>query len=233
MRVLVLGGADNEKIPQALRRDHLLYDHVPLPDDVPRPCPAGLYDAALLLTERTGRAASDGVSALLPTLRAGGLSMPLLVVAQRLTARDRIAILDAGADDVLAQPFLLGELLARVRALGRRSPVIQPHLLQAGDLSLDRSHCTLHGSAGEARLSRKELQLLELFLLHAGQVLPRDMLRQKVWGLDNSAAYNAIEVYLSLVRRKLRAIGSQAQIHAERGIGYYLLPTEQPQTATS
>nr|WP_297178677.1 response regulator transcription factor [uncultured Agathobaculum sp.] len=222
MRILVLGGADNEKIPQALRRDHLLYDHVPQLGDMPRPCPAGLYDAALLLTGQAGKAAVDEMAGQLPALRADGLSMPLLVVAQRLTARDRIAILDAGADDVLAQPYLLGELLARVRALGRRSPVLQPQLLQAGDLSLDRSHCLLRGPDGEIRLSRKELQLLELFLLHAGQVLPRDTLRQKVWGLDSSAAYNAIEVYLSLVRRKLRGIGSRAQIHAERGIGYYL-----------
>lgn len=223
MRVLVLGSTENEKIPQALRRDHMLFDHIPLPmagDTIP--CPEELYDAALLLSEHTGKAAVTALSNLLPSLRTSGLTVPLLVLAQRLSARERIAILDAGADDVLAQPFLLGELVARVRALGRRSPVLQPNLLQAGDLTLDRSHCALHGPLGETRLSRKELQLLELFLLHAGQVLPREALRQKVWGLDNTAAYNAIEVYLSLVRRKLRAIGSQAQIHAERGIGYYL-----------
>ena len=80
----------------------------------------------------------------------------------------------------------------------------------------------LQGPKGEIRLSCKEMQLIELFLLHTGQVLPRETLRQKVWGIDCESAYNAIEVYLSLVRRKLRTIGSDAQIHAERGVGYYI-----------
>ena len=222
MRIIVLGGTENEKIPQALRRDHILFDHIPLPntgDEVL--CPEGLYDAALLLSDSVGKAAAFRISGLLTDLRADGLSVPLLVVAQHLSARDRISVLDAGADDVLAQPFLLGELLARIRALGRRSPVLQPRLLQAGDLSLDRGHWVLQGPDGKTRLSCKELQLLELFLLHDGQVLPRETLRQKVWGLENDAAYNAIEVYLSLVRRKMRAVGSHAKIHAERGVGYY------------
>ena len=80
----------------------------------------------------------------------------------------------------------------------------------------------LRSRGGEIRLSGKEMQLVELFLLHPGQVLPRATLQHKVWGMDNEFAYNNIEVYLSLVRRKLRAIGSAVQIHAERGVGYYL-----------
>lgn len=80
----------------------------------------------------------------------------------------------------------------------------------------------LHSQGGEIRLSGKELQLLELFLLHPGKVLPRAVLQQKVWGLGSTSAYNNIEVYLSLVRRRLRAVGSSVQIHAERGVGYYL-----------
>ncbi len=92
----------------------------------------------------------------------------------------------------------------------------------AGDLTLDRGHCMLRTQTGEVRLSGKEMQILELFLLHPGQVLPRATLQHKVWGPDNEFAYNNIEVYLSLVRRKLRAIGSTVQIHAERGMGYYM-----------
>ncbi len=129
---------------------------------------------------------------------------------------------DAGADDVLTAPFLMGELLARVRALGRRGPMLQPRLLSAGDLTLDRGHCMLQSREGQVRLSGKEMQIIELFLLHPGQVLSRTTLQQKVWGVDNEFAYNNIEVYLSLVRRKLRAIGSEVAIHAERGVGYYL-----------
>ena len=80
----------------------------------------------------------------------------------------------------------------------------------------------LRTQTGEVRLSGKEMQILELFLLHPGQVLPRATLQHKVWGPDNEFAYNNIEVYLSLVRRKLRAVGSTVQIHAERGMGYYM-----------
>ena len=222
MRVLLIGATENEKIPQALRRDHILFDHIPLPGTEPLLCPEGLYDVAVLLTDNAGKAAAQQLTALLPALREDGMFVPLLIVAAHLSARDRILVLDAGADDVLTQPFLLGELLARIRALSRRSPVLQPRLLQAGDLSLDRGHCMLQGPKGEVRLSCKEMQLIELFLLHTGQVLPRETLRQKVWGIDSESAYNAIEVYLSLVRRKLRTIGSEAQIHAERGVGYYI-----------
>lgn len=222
MRVLLMGETENEKIPQALRRDHMLYDHVALPTTAPLFFPEGLYDVAVLLISGAGKAATHQLTTLLPTLREDGVSVPLLVVAAHLSARDRILVLDAGADDVLTPPYLLGELLARIRALSRRSPVLQPRLLEAGDLSLDRGHCMLRGPKNEVRLSCKEMQLIELFLLHNGQVLPRDTLRQKVWGIDSESAYNAIEVYLSLVRRKLRAIGSAAQIHAERGVGYYM-----------
>ena len=80
----------------------------------------------------------------------------------------------------------------------------------------------LQSREGQVRLSGKEMQIIELFLLHPGQVLSRTTLQQKVWGVDNEFAYNNIEVYLSLVRRKLRAIGSGVAIHAERGVGYYL-----------
>lgn len=222
MRVLLIGEAENDKIPQALRRDHILYDQIPLPGAEPPLFPEGLYDVAVLLTACAGRTAAQELARLLPALREDGISVPLLVVAAHLSARGRILALDAGADDVLTQPYLLGEVMARIRALSRRNPVLQPRLLEAGDLSLDRGHCMLRGPQGQARLSCKELQLVELFLLHAGQVLPRDTLRQKVWGVDSEAAYNAIEVYLSLVRRKLRAVGSTVQIRAERGLGYYI-----------
>ena len=149
-------------------------------------------------------------------------STPVIVVSARQEEGEKIRLLDAGADDVLTAPFLMGELLARVRALSRRGPALQPRQLCAGDLTLDRGHCMLRSRGGEIRLSGKEMQIVELFLLHPGQVLPRATLQHKVWGMDNEFAYNNIEVYLSLVRRKLRAIGSAVQIHAERGVGYYL-----------
>ena len=222
MRVLLLGPTENEKIPQALRREHILCDRIDAAACDPGALPAGVYDACLLVACAADKGVGAQLAQQLTQRREKGLSLPLLAVCPHLPARDRILVLDAGADDVLSAPFLMGELLARVRAVSRRGPLLQPSLLAAGDLTLDRSTCMLHSQGGEIRLSGKELQLLELFLLHPGKVLPRAMLQQKVWGLGSTSAYNNIEVYLSLVRRRLRAVGSSAQIHAERGVGYYL-----------
>lgn len=222
MRVLLLGSMDNEKIPLALRKEHILYDHIADPEAEPPVLPDGVYDVIILFAGRMGKSVPDYLPQALTSLRENGISLPVLVLTAHLSARDRILILDAGADDVLSAPFQVGEMLARVRALSRRGPLLQPRLLTAGDLTLDRSHCMLRRGEAEVRLSGKEMQLVELFLLHPGQVLPRAMLQHKVWGPDNEFTYNNIEVYLSLVRRKLRAIGSSVQIHAERGVGYYM-----------
>ena len=222
MRVLLLGSPNHDKIAQALRKEHYLYDFMANPEKEAAGIPEGVYDAAILLADRTDNQFAVQLSRTLCVLREGGAALPVLVVASHLSARDRVLALDAGADDVLTAPFLMGELLARVRALSRRGPALQPRQLCAGDLTLDRGHCMLRSRGGEIRLSGKEMQIVELFLLHPGQVLPRATLQHKVCGMDNEFAYNNIEVYLSLVRRKLRAIGSAVQIHAERGVGYYL-----------
>ena len=222
MRVLLLGSPNHDKIAQALRKEHYLYDFMANPEKEAAGIPEGVYDAAILLADRTDNQFAVQLSRTLCVLREGGAALPVLVVASHLSARDRVLALDAGADDVLTAPFLMVELLARVRALSRRGPALQPRQLCAGDLTLDRGHCMLRSREGEVRLSGKEMQIVELFLLHPGQVLPRATLQHKVWGMDNEFAYNNIEVYLSLVRRKLRAIGSAVQIHAERGVGYYL-----------
>ena len=223
MRVLLLGSPNHDKIIQALRKERYLYDYMETLDKDAAEIPEGLYDVCILLADQGGRQLAAQLSSTLCALREeSGAALPILVVASHLSARDRIQVLDAGADDVLTAPFLMGELLARVRALGRRGPMLQPRLLSAGDLTLDRGHCMLQSREGQVRLSGKEMQIIELFLLHPGQVLSRTTLQQKVWGVDNEFAYNNIEVYLSLVRRKLRAIGSDVAIHAERGVGYYL-----------
>ena len=209
MRVLLLGSLNHDKIIQALRKERYLYDYMETLDNDAAEIPEGLYDVCILLADQAGRQLAMQLSSTLCALREeSGTALPILVVASHLSARDRIQVLDAGADDVLTAPFLMGEL--------------QPRLLSAGDLTLDRGHCMLQSRAGQVRLSGKEMQIIELFLLHPGQVLSRTTLQQKVWGVDNEFAYNNIEVYLSLVRRKLRAIGSGVAIHAERGVGYYL-----------
>lgn len=160
------------------------------------------------------------------SLRESGDMTPLLVMAGHTIARARIRILNAGADNVLMRPCQSDEILAHVNALARRPRMMQSEILTAGDLMLDRGRCVLSSNDGEVRLSGKELQLVEMFLREPGQVLPREMLHQKVWGAGRDATYNNIEVYLTLVRRKLRAVGSKAELISERGIGYYLQEAE-------
>lgn len=216
MRVLLTGTAETEKIAQALRRAHMPADTAPLPERAQADLPEGLYDV-IVLSVPDGRAAG-----LLRAMRADGVKPPILVAAPHAAARDRIAALDAGADDFLTQPFLMGELLARVRALARRAPSPCPDLLQAGGLTLDSRQSLLHCGDTVVRLSVREKQLLELFLANPRQILPRDMLLQRLWGYDAETAYNGVEVYVSLLRRKLRQAGSTLRVCAARGVGYYL-----------
>lgn len=124
MRVLLLGPTENEKIPQALRREHILCDRIDAAACDPGALPAGVYDACLLVACAADKGAGAQLAQQLTQLREKGLSLPLLAVCPHLPARDRILVLDAGADDVLSAPFLMGELLARVRAVSRRGPLL-------------------------------------------------------------------------------------------------------------
>lgn len=218
MRVLLVGPNIDEKAAQALRRNRILVDTLPRPQEMADNFAEDVYDVLVHFADNT----LPSLPKLLQGIRDDGISLPILIVASHASARDRVRVLDAGADDFLTAPYLMAELVARVRALGRRAPVLQPQRLTVGDAALDLRHFLLSGPGGEIRVSGKEMQLLELFLLHPGQILPRETLQQKVWGLDSESSYNNIEVYLSLLRRKLRSVGSSVRIVAERGFGYYL-----------
>ena len=107
--------------------------------------------------------------------------------------------------------------LSLIREEGMQIPI-----LIVGDLTFDRGRCTVKSRSGEIRLSGKETLLIDIFLSNPGQVVSRETIQARVWGSDSQSTYNSIEVYLTLLRRKLRSIGSEAQICAERGLGYYL-----------
>ena len=212
MRILLIGAGEDEKLRAALRRGQVSFDGQAAGETLY--LPENVYDVLVFFSAKPDAELFSTIS----QLRGENIDTPVLVLAEHATARSRIRLLDAGAENMLPYPCISGEILAR------RVPQMQREIITAGDLTLDRSSCVLRSRTGETLVSRKELQLVELFLHHPGQILPRETLHQKVWGADREAAYNNVEVYLTLVRRRLREVGSQAVIRAESGIGYYLQP---------
>jgi two-component system, OmpR family, response regulator MprA len=160
-------------------------------------------------------------------LRADGDDVPILVLTARDSVADRVAGLDAGADDYLVKPFDLEELLARLRALLRRAApgaaaaATDPALAFA-DLRLDPGTREVTRGERPIRLTRTEFALLELLMLHPRQVLGRDRILEQVWGYDFPTTANSLEVYVGYLRRKTEAGGEPRLIHTVRGVGYAL-----------
>jgi two-component system response regulator MprA len=156
-------------------------------------------------------------------LRMLGNRVPILMLTARVEVSDRVAGLDAGADDYLIKPFDVDELKARLRALLRRTVAEEePDELAFAELSLDRAR---HGAqVGEefAELTRTEFQLLELLLLNPRRVLTHSVIYDRVWGYDFGAASNSLRVYVGYLRRKLQDAGARPLIHTVRGVGYVL-----------
>src|SRR6202522_1903775 len=161
-------------------------------------------------------------------LRSTGDDLPILVLTARDTVSERVAGLDAGADDYLVKPFALEELLARMRALLRRTgPTADNEILRFGDLSLDPGTREVRRGQRLIELTRTEFLLLELFLRNPKQVLPREVIFDRVWGYDFGLNSNSLEVYIGYLRRKTEAGGEQRLIHTVRGVGYVMrLPAE-------
>jgi two-component system, OmpR family, response regulator MprA len=156
-------------------------------------------------------------------LRGGGDDLPILVLTARDAVSDRVAGLDAGADDYLPKPFALEELLARLRALLRRGAGGERgEVLRYDDLELDPLGHTVRRGRRAVELTRTEFLLLELFLRHPRQVLTRSQIFERVWGYDFGPASNSLEVYVGYLRRKLEADGEPRLLQTVRGVGYVL-----------
>jgi two-component system, OmpR family, response regulator MprA len=162
-------------------------------------------------------------------LRGTGDDLPILVLTARDAVSDRVAGLDAGADDYLPKPFALEELLARLRALLRRSPPegvgASGTALGFTDLVLDQGTREVTRGSRRISLTRTEFSLLELFMRHPRQVLTRSRILEDVWGYDFPTSGNALEVYVGYLRRKTEAGGEPRLIHTMRGVGYALRET--------
>jgi two-component system, OmpR family, response regulator MprA len=157
-------------------------------------------------------------------MRDAGDRTPVLMLTARDAIDDRVAGLDAGADDYLAKPFALRELMARVRALLRRGTVEGGELqsLVYADLTLDPVSYEVRRGARELTLTRTEFRLLELFLRHPRQVLTRSVIFEHIWGYDFGSSSNSLGVYIGYLRRKTQAGGEPCLLHTVRGVGYVL-----------
>ena len=163
----------------------------------------------------------DGVT-VCRRLRERGDDTPVLMLTARDAVSDRVVGLDAGADDYLTKPFALEELLARVRALLRRSHPEHEGPVRVGDLELDLRSRQVTRGARVVELTRTEFALLELLMRNVGVVLTRDTIRERVWGFDDAYGSNTLDVYVGYLRRKTEAGGEARMIHTVRGVGFVL-----------
>ncbi|HZG91833.1 MAG TPA: response regulator transcription factor [Pseudonocardia sp.] len=230
MRILVVD--DDRAVRDSLRRSLAFNGYqVELADD-------GLAALDAITTQRPDAMVLDVMMPRLDglevcrRLRGGGDDLPILVLTARDAVSDRVAGLDAGADDYLPKPFALEELLARLRALLRRRTPDEiaagaGHLkpLEFADLSLDPETRDVRRGDRAISLTRTEFSLLELLLAHPRRVLTRGQILEQVWGYDFPTTGNALEVYIGYLRRKTEAEGEPRLIHTVRGVGYVLRDT--------
>lgn len=176
------------------------------------------YDALVL---DVGLPRRDGL-AVVRELRARGSRVPVLLLTARDAVRDRVAGLDAGADDYLTKPFAFDELLARLRALLRRAPALLPQVITVGDLAVDTQAQTVARGGEPVRLTAKEYAVLEYLARHAGRVVTRADLVAHAWDDNHDPFTNAVEVYVNRLRKKLEGGGRPPLLHTRRGAGYVL-----------
>lgn len=163
----------------------------------------------------------DGLTAA-RRLRERFKALPILMLTARHEVSDRVAGLDAGADDYLVKPFALDELLARLRALLRRTSLAEGEELTLGDLRLDPKRRSATRGERDLELTKTEFDLLELLMHNAGIVLERDLLYDRIWGFDFETNSRSLDVYVGYLRRKTEAGGEPRVLHTVRGVGYVL-----------
>ena len=179
---------------------------------------SGVYDLVILDVMLPGMNGFDVAR----KARQKGIRTPILMLTAKSDLDDKVTGLDCGADDYLTKPFMTKELLARLRALARRSINTPDGTLRCGDITLNTDSCTLSCHEDSVRLSEKEYHILEYLIANQGQILTREQLALKIWGYDSSSEYNNVEVYMSFTRKKLAFVNSKTEIKAVRGIGYEL-----------
>jgi len=181
----------------------------------------GSYDAVILDLMMPSL---DGLS-VIRRLRATGKNVPILVLSAKSEVDDKVQALDSGANDYMTKPFAAQELLARVRAVTRCQTAQNSSRMHLGNITLDRASFELSSPDGSFRLANKEFQIMEMLVSNPRRLISIDQFMEKIWGCDKEVETNVVWVYISYLRKKLKALNSGLQIKVSRGVGYILEET--------
>ena len=209
-----------QALGEILRRESYEVDHCVDGNNGLEALESGIYDVAILDVMLPGINGFEVVK----RARKSGVKTPVLMLTAKAEIDDKVKGLDSGADDYLTKPFATKELLARVRALARRTIDTADGELKYGDIELDITTATLTciSNGQSVRLSEKECRVMEYLIANQNQILTREQLALKIWGVESEAEYNNVEVYMSFTRKKLSFVGAKTEIKAVRGLGYEL-----------
>lgn len=222
MRILLV--EDEKRMAQALceilRLEKYDVDHYDNGTDGLAAVESNIYDIVILDVMLPGMNGYEVAK----KARFKGINTPILMLTAKAELDDKVMGLDSGADDYLTKPFMTKELLARLRALGRRMQNSTDGVLSYGDITLDTNTLILSCVTNKqnVRLSEKEYKILEYLIINSSQILSREQLAMKIWGFESDVEYNNVEVYVSFTRRKLTFVGAKTEIKAVRGVGYEL-----------
>jgi two-component system, OmpR family, response regulator MprA len=222
MRILII--EDNESVRSAVRRALTARGHDVVEAATAAAGRMAVDDAIDAIVLDVGLPDASGFD-VCRTLRETGVRIPILMLTARDAVADRVEGLDAGADDYLVKPFATVELDARLRAIARRSladPAVDDELLEAAGVRLDLASHTAERDGRPLELTRTERLLLELFLRNPDRVLTREVILDRVWGMDARTSSNGVEVYVGYLRRKLEEGDAPRLIETVRGVGYAL-----------
>lgn len=221
MRILIIedeyGLAD--AISEMLKKENFLVDIITDGEEGENESLTGIYDLIILDVMLPGKNGFE----ILKTLKREKIKTPIIMLTAKSEMDDKLQGLENGADDYITKPFSTRELLARIRNILRRNNDIEEtNLLEYNDLKLNLNTCMLTCKDNNVVITGKELELLQLLMIHKKQVVNREALANKIWGYNSEAEYNNVEVYISFIRKKLKILKSNVKIKAIRGVGYKL-----------